>query len=220
MEVIQINGQVRSEIGKRYVRALRKQGNIPCEMYGGDKNIHFWVDPHDVHSLIYSSDFKLAEVSVNGETHRCLVKEVQFHPVTDDVLHIDFQELVEKGKVNIEIPVRFEGVSPGIKNGGQLIQKVRKVSVRTTPDKIVNEIVLDISSVELGQSVRVRDIEAREGFEILNKPGIPLASVEVPRALKSATPEEEAEAALAIEGEEGEAKGEEEDKERPADSED
>jgi len=204
MEVIQITGQIRPEIGKQHVKALRKQGNIPCEMYGGEENIHFSVNPLEVNILIYSSDFKLVDVVINEETYRCLIKEVQFHPVNDSILHIDFQRLVENRKVNIEVPIRFEGVSPGVKNGGQLIQKVRKVKVRTTPEKIVNEIVLDISHINLGQSVRVRDIESTENFEILNKPGIPLASVEVPRALKSATPEEEAEAEAAAKAEESE----------------
>lgn len=202
MNVVDINGEVREVKGKRELKKLRREGKIPCELYGGDDNIHFSLTLLEVKDLVYTSEFKLANVVVDGVEYRCILKDIQFHPVTDDILHIDFQELVADRKVKVEVPVRFVGSSPGIKNGGKLIQKVRKIKLKTTPEHLIDHVTLDISGVSLGQSVRVRDIEVDDRIQIMNNPGIPVASVEVPRALRSIE-EEEAEAEELAEGEEG-----------------
>ena len=186
MEAIAVNGELRPELGKKGSKAVRNEGRIPCVLYGGDEVTHFSVAFNDVRDLIYTPDFKLAEISLDGNVHKAILKDTQFHPVSDDIRHIDFLRLVEGAPIKVEVPVRFKGVSPGVKVGGKLQQKLRRVKIKTTPDNLIDELHVDISSLELGDSVRVRDIEAVENVEILNSPSVPLGTVETPRALRSA----------------------------------
>lgn len=190
METIAINGTVRTESGKKATKAIRKEGLVPCVIYGGDKVVHFASSPKAFKQLIFTPDFKLANLTVDGQTYQCILKDAQYHPVTDEIVHLDFLQLVEGKKIKVNIPVGFKGVSPGVKSGGKLIQKLRTIKIKTTPDKIVNKLFVDISSTVLGDSVRVRDVEIVDGMEVMNPGATPVASVEVPRALKSAAAEE------------------------------
>ncbi len=186
MQVVAVNGAPRENLGKKWAKTARKEGTIPCVLYGGKEVKHFTTTHNNVKSLIYTADFKLAELTIDGATSKCIVKDVQFHPVKDNIIHIDFLELVPEQVVKVEVPVRFEGSSPGVKVGGKLIQSLRRVKIKTTPENMVDELKLDISELELGSAIRVRDIQAVDGVEIMNSPGIPVASVEIPRALRSA----------------------------------
>jgi large subunit ribosomal protein L25 len=187
MNAVAIKGQLRETLGKKGAKSFRAASLIPAVLYGGDEVVHFAVSDKDIRPLVYTADFHLAKVEVNGNTYRCLVKDVQFHPVTDAILHVDFLRLIDGQPVKVEIPVRFSGVSPGVKAGGKLQQKVRRVKIKALPEHLVDELVIDISHLKLGQSIRVRDIPAKENIEILNSPGIPVATIEIPRALRSAT---------------------------------
>ncbi|MEZ5042339.1 MAG: 50S ribosomal protein L25 [Saprospiraceae bacterium] len=186
MEIIAIKGQVRSDLGKKATKAVRKEGLVPCVMYGGKAVFHFAIDPSEVKTLIYSPDFRLVEIDIEGTKYKCIVKDAQFHPVYDTLVHLDFLRLVDGHKVNVEIPVSFHGSSPGIKLGGKLQQNLRRVKIKTTPEKLVGVLTLDISNLDLGQSIRVRDIDVVEGVEILSPPSTPVATIEIPRALRSA----------------------------------
>ena len=194
METVTINGTSRGDMGKKSSRTLRKQGQVPCVIYGGDKTIHFASEPKAFKSLIFTPEFKLAEITVDGTAYKCILKDAQYHPVTDEIVHLDFLQLVPNKKVKVNIPVGFKGVSPGVKLGGKLIQKLRHIIVKTTPENLVDELLFDISGMELGSSIRVRDLKAIDGIEVMNSPGIPVASVEIPRSLKSAAASKEAEA--------------------------
>jgi len=187
MEIVAIKGQVRSDVGKKSSKAVRKEGLVPCVLYGTKEVIHFTVNPKSVKDLIYTPDFKLAEIDIDGTVYRTILKDTQFHPVSDAIVHLDFLALVEGHKVKIEVPVRFKGVSPGIKLGGKLQQNLRRVKIKSTPEQMVGDLTLDISELELGSAIRVRDIAAIDGIEIMSPAGTPVASVEIPRALKSAT---------------------------------
>lgn len=187
MEIVAIKGQLRSDVGKKSSKAVRKEGLVPCVLYGTKEVIHFAVDPKSVKNLIYTPDFKLAEIDIDGTVYKTILKDTQFHPVSDAIVHLDFLALVEGQKVNIEVPVRFKGVSPGIKLGGKLQQNLRRVKIKSTPEQMVGDLTLDISKLKLGDAIRVRDIAAIEGVEIMSPAGTPVASVEIPRALKSAT---------------------------------
>lgn len=201
MEVVSIKAESRSEFGKKANKQLRKEGSIPAVLYGKDGNVAFKTKHNDVKHLIYTPDFKLASIEIDGSTHKAFIKEIQFHPVTDAIQHIDFLKLIDGVKVNVEVPVRFKGVSPGIKAGGKLIQSMRKVKIKAMPDQLVDELIADISEVELGDAIRVRDLVLADGLEVMTEPSIPVASVEVPRVLKTA--DEDAEAAETAEGAEG-----------------
>lgn len=211
MKIVAVNGELRSDLGKQASKAMRRAKRIPSVLYGGGEIVHFSTTQQEVKDLIYTPDFKVAEIKVDGATHRCIVKDVQFHPVTDEIMHIDFLRLIDGTPVKVELPVRFKGVAPGVKSGGKVMQKVRYIKVKALPEKLVDELRLDVSKLEMGDSIRVRDIETVEGMEILNSPGIPVATVEVPRAMRSLPPTaaEIAEGEEEGEGAEGEG-GEEE----------
>ena len=205
MNTIAFSATPRSGTGKKATKAVRASGQIPCVLYGGDTNIQFTTTHKDIKGLIYTPDFNLAEITIDGTPHKCIIKDAQFHPVLESVIHLDFLKLEEGRMVKVEVPIRFKGVSPGVKLGGKMQQTLRRIKIKTTPDKIVDTLFVDISELSLGDSARVRDLEVPEGIEVLNSPGIPVVSVVVPRVLKTAD-EEAAEAEEgAEEGEEGEA---------------
>ncbi len=186
METIAITGQPRAGLGKKPSKDLRNDGRIPCVLYGGQDVVHFSVTLNDVKNLIYTPDFRVANLTVDGINFRCIVKDYQLHPLTSNLTHIDFLSLVDGQKVKLEVPVRTKGVSPGVKLGGKLQQKLRRVKVKTLPEEMVTELFIDISPLDLGQSLRVRDIQVPAGIELLNSPSIPVVTIEIPRALRSA----------------------------------
>lgn len=201
MESVAIQASARPETGKKATKAARKAGMVPCVIYGGENVIHFSGSPLSFRDLVFTPEFKLAEINIDGTTYKCILKDIVFHPVTDDILHIDFLQLVDGQPLKVMIPIKFTGQAPGVKVGGRLNQKVRKVKIKTTPDKLVSELIVDISELKLNESVRVRDVQITEGMEVMTSLSIPVATVETPRALRSAG----AAAAAMAEAEEAEA---------------
>jgi large subunit ribosomal protein L25 len=184
MVTVSINGLPRTEVGKKATKADRNSGRIPCVLYGsGSENVHFTTSIMEIRDLIFTPDFKLAEVTVDGKTHRCIVKQVQFHPVNDAIIHIDFLQLREGVSFVAEVPLKFKGTSPGVRAGGKFFQKLRTVKIKTTPESMVDNISVDISKLRLGNSLRIRDIQAVPGVEIITPSAMPIASVSVPRGL-------------------------------------
>jgi len=206
MEVVSVNGQSRTVFGKSANKALRKEGMIPGVLYSKGNVVHFSTTHKDLKPIVYTPEFKKAAISVDGTTYNCLLQDIIFHPVTDEIVHIDFVQMVDNMPLRTEVPVKFEGVSPGVKEGGKLIQTMRKVKIKCLPKNLVGELVVDISELELGKSIRVGKIDIPDGVEIMSNPSTPVANVEVPRALKS---EEAAEAAAGVEAAEAAEGGEE-----------
>lgn len=186
MQTVQVSGDLRENLGKKHSKATRREGLVPAVLYGAGDPVHFTIKALDVRSLIYTPEFKLAELNVGGNSYRAIVKDFQFHPVTDALRHIDFLALQDGHPIKVQVPVVFEGTSPGVRGGGKLLVNVRRIKIKTTPENLVDRLVLDISKLELGSSIRVRDIQPIEGVEIQNPGGQPVATVEVPRALRSA----------------------------------
>jgi large subunit ribosomal protein L25 len=186
MESIKINGGTRAGLGKVGSKADRASKAIPCVLYGGSENVHFTTTWNDVRHLIYTADFKLADITADGKTYSAIVKEVQFHPVHEAILHIDFLVLTPGTPIKVNLPLRIIGQSPGVKAGGKLLQSMRKIKVKVLPENLVNELSLDVSKLDLGQSARVRDIIAVPGVEVTMSPSIPVVSIEIPRALRAA----------------------------------
>ncbi|MFZ1525460.1 MAG: 50S ribosomal protein L25, partial [Saprospiraceae bacterium] len=124
MTTIEIKGTTRSEFGKKGSKLDRSNGLVPAVMYGGDDVVHFTVTPASVKNLVYTPDFKIAEIDLDGKHYKAILKSAQFHPVSDQLLHIDFLKLIEKTPIKVEVPLRFKGSSPGVKLGGKLIQQI------------------------------------------------------------------------------------------------
>lgn len=203
MESVKVSGEVRENIGKKSSKASRREGLVPAVLYGAGDPVHFTIKALDVRSLVYTPEFKLAELNVGGKTYKAIVKDHQFHPVTDQLRHIDFLALKDGHPIKVEVPVVFEGTSPGVRAGGKLQIAVRRVKIKTTPENLVDKLVLNIGKLELGAAIRIRDIAAIEGVEIMNPGGQPVASVEVPRALRSAATADKKAAEAAAKGAKG-----------------
>ena len=186
MEVVKVSGMTREAVGKAATKVVRHSEAIPCVLYGGKDNVHFTTTWSEVRHLIYTPDFKTAALTIDGSDFNAILKEVQFHPASEQIMHIDFLKMTPGSPIKVSVPIRLNGTSPGVKAGGKLIQSVRKVKIKCLPEAIINEMSIDISALELGQTIRVRDIITQEGIEILIAPNVPVAMVEIPRALRSA----------------------------------
>ena len=186
MEVIAIQGHRKEDSGKQEAKKIRTNGMVPAVMYksGGGDAVQFSLDVKEVRYLVYTPKFKLAEITIDGKGHRCIVKAIQFHPVTDAVVHMDFLELVPGVTFKASVPLRFEGTAPGVRAGGKFLTKLRKINIITTPENVVDEVIADISTMELADTIRVRDIKLPAGVQITKNAAIPVASIQVPRALK------------------------------------
>lgn len=189
MQTITISGKARTQVGKVATKADRAAGNIPCVIYAGNEVVHFTSTLSELRGILYTPKFYKAVISIDGGgTHEALLKDVQSHPVTEEILHVDFHKLTPGLEVTVEIPIRITGVAVGVKEGGKLLIKVRKLKVRSTPEALLDYIDVDVSNLKLGQSIKIKEI-ADQGVHILNSASIPVASVEIPRALKSAVTE-------------------------------
>lgn len=188
METVVINGTPRTELGKKATRALRKAGNVPCNLYGGKETLNFFAPVSEFRKLIYTPEFRVAEINLNGKTYKAIVKDSQFEPVKDTLQHLDFQELVEDVKVKVFIPLKLTGTPKGLVLGGKLEQVFRKLHVLALPKDIPSEIVVDIADMDLGAIKRVRDIEI-PGVTFLHAPANPFVKLQVPRkAVEEAAP--------------------------------
>jgi large subunit ribosomal protein L25 len=183
MKTITIEGQLRTETGKSAARQLRSQGLVPGVIYGGAQEVNFTAKALDLKPFIYTPDFQLIEVKVEGKSYTCILKDLQMDKVTDALAHVDLLELVEGKKVNASIPLKFTGAAAGVKAGGKLEIRLKSVKVKTLPKFLKENIEVDISNLELNGNIRVQDIVA-ENYEILNSPRIPIASVTLTRQLK------------------------------------
>ncbi len=183
MNTITIEGQLRTEFGKTATRQLRSEEKVPGVIYGGAKEINFSAPASAFKNLVYTPDFMLAEVNIDGGTYRCVLKDIQFDKVSDQLIHLDFLELVEDKKVTVTLPLKFKGVPAGVKAGGKLVTKIKSLKIKTLPKYLRENIEIDINHLELNDNLRVQDVKA-ENMEVLNSPRIPIASVTLTRQLK------------------------------------
>ncbi len=183
MKSITIEGQLRTESGKKSTRQLRSQQLVPGVIYGGKSEINFSAPATAFKGIVYTPEFMLAEVKVNGNTHRCILKDLQFNKVTDELIHVDFLELVEDKKVIANLPLKYVGTPAGVKAGGKLVTKMKSIKVKTLPKYLKEHIEVDLSNLELNENLRVENIIA-DNMEVMNSPRIPIASVTMTRQLK------------------------------------
>jgi large subunit ribosomal protein L25 len=185
MKTFQLEGSVRDALGKKATKAVRGEESIPCVIYGGTETVHFQVTESAVRKLIYTPEIFMVELVVAGKTYKTIMKALQFHPVTDKVLHIDFLEVSLNKPVVMEVPVKLEGLAEGVKAGGKLTQEMRKLKVKATYDKIPENLVVNVSSLGLGKTIQVGALSF-EGLEILSPAMNVVTAVKLTRAAKGA----------------------------------
>jgi large subunit ribosomal protein L25 len=204
MKTLAISAKLRKGTGKTDSKALRNQGNVPCVLYGGEKQVCFYAHENDFRNLVYTPEVFIVELDIEGEKCRAVMQDLQFHPVTDKLLHLDFLQIFDDKEVTMTIPVHLEGMSIGIRNGGVLSFRRRKIITRAIPGNLPEYIEINIEDLEIGQSIFIKDLRV-DKYSFLAPDNAVVVGVRTARELII---EEEAEEEL--EGEEGEiTKGEE-----------
>lgn len=198
MKSVSISAEKRVDLGKKEAKVLRAAGKVPCVVYGGENVQHFSATEIAFNNLVYTPNVYAVAIDIEGTTVNALIKEIQFHPVTDRILHVDFIELVPGKEVNTEIPVVITGSAIGVMNGGKLRKTLRKLSVRATPENLPDAITLDISKMRIGQKIYVRDVEANN-FDILTSGNAVIVAVKMARGAVADDEEEEGAEAPAAE---------------------
>ena len=197
MKSITIKGSQRESVGKVATKALRNAGKVPCVIYGGDKPLHFSADETSFKKLVYTANVYTATIELEGAKYHAILQDIQFHPVSDKILHVDFYQLFDDKMVTMNIPVRLVGTSPGVINGGSLSFAKRKLSVRALPADLPDFINADISKLRIGHKLVVSQV-ADEKFSILHPENTVVVQVRTARSAIKTDDEEEGE-----EGEEG-----------------
>lgn len=188
MKTIAISGSKRGNVGKRDAKELRYQGKVPAVLYGGKEQVHFAVDASALKPLIYSADVHFVDIDVEGVKSRAIIQDAQFHPLNEQILHVDFFQVDDSKPLTMQVPVNLTGTSPGVKMGGKLVQKLRKLRVKALPKDMPQYVEVSIEPLEVGKSVRVRDLKF-DNFAITNTPEDTIVSVTTSRALRQAEQE-------------------------------
>ncbi len=183
MKTITIEGQLRSEFGKKATRLLRSEEKVPCVIYGGAETVNFSAPAKQFKHLVYTPDFQLAEIKLEGKSYRCVLKDLQFDVVTDELAHVDFLELVEDKEVLVSLPIKIVGQSEGVKAGGKLVVKLKSLKVKALPKDLCENIEVSIDGLQLNSNIRVEDVKPAN-LTIVNSPRIPIASVVMTRQLR------------------------------------
>ena len=185
METIKIAGVKRADFGKKESKHIRKEGMIPCTIYGRGETVHISVDAKAVKPLIYTPQSYLVEFDIEGQKEVGVMREVQYHPVKDNVLHIDFYHVVPGKPISIDVPVRLTGNSEGVKQGGKLILSKRKVRISATMENLPDEIVVDVTTLGLGKSIFVGDLQY-DNITLLTPASTAVCAVKMTRAARGA----------------------------------
>ena len=180
MKSVSIECTPRENTGKSAVKNLRKQGMVPCILYGGKDNIPFAASARDFKKIVYTPEVYKINLNIGGNEYPAIMKDLQFHPVTDEILHADFMKLEEGKPVVVDIPVKLTGSPIGVKEGGKLHSKVRTLQVKAKPGDLPDFIEVNVEDLEIGKSVKVGDVKV-QGVEILNPENTAIASVKVTR---------------------------------------
>ncbi|MBR4389497.1 MAG: 50S ribosomal protein L25/general stress protein Ctc [Prevotella sp.] len=202
MKEISVNGKKRADVGKKATRQLRKEGYVPCNMYGEKKNadgqpeaLAFAILASDLRKVVYTPHIYVVKLNIDGELHTAVLKELQFHPVTDAIVHIDFFEVNETKPITIGIPVRLNGLAQGVRDGGRMNLSIRKINV-TAPYKQIPEFLdVDVTNLRIGKSIKVGELSF-EGLEIATPKEVIVCSIKMTRNVQlNAAAEGEEEAA-------------------------
>jgi large subunit ribosomal protein L25 len=199
MKSVSMSGSLRGNVGKKDAKKQRREEKVPCVLYGGKEQIHFTVDVADFKKIIFTPEVYLIKLNINGNEFDAILQDVQYHPVTDSVLHADFLQVIPGKPVVIGIPLEFEGVAPGVLKGGRLVKKVRKLKVKGLIEEMPDKIKISISKLDIGDSTRVKDV-IFGNLEFLDTPNAEIVGVKTARTVVAAADEEESEEGTTVEG--------------------
>ncbi|MGM9620825.1 MAG: 50S ribosomal protein L25/general stress protein Ctc [Bacteroidaceae bacterium] len=192
MKSIDVKGTVRTATGKKATRDLRKNGGVPCNLYGESKNengqniaLSFSTTQEELRKLVYSPDIFSVNLNIDGKECKAVMRELQFHPVTDQLLHVDFYEITEEKPIVMEVPIKLNGLAEGVKAGGKLAASVRKLKVRAPYTAIPEKLNIDVTHLTLGKTIKVAELSF-EGLELVTSPSVVVCQVKMTRSAMSA----------------------------------
>ena len=198
MKSIDVKGTLRTETGKKATAALRKQGGIPCNLYGEKKDkdgkpeaVSFSVTADEVRNLVYSPDIFCVNLNIDGKECKAVMRELQFHPVTDRLMHVDFLEITEDKPIVMEVPIKLNGLAEGVRAGGKLAANVRSLKVKAPYNAIPEKLDIDVTELGLGKTIKVGELSF-EGLEMVTSPSVVVCQVKMTRNAKSAAAAAEA----------------------------
>ena len=203
MKTVSLSGSLRENVGKKDARKNRREAKIPCVLYGGKEQVHFTADEKTLMKIIHTPVAHIVKLEVAGQSHDTIVQDVQYHPVTDRMLHVDFLQVLPEKPVVIGVPIRITGTAPGVLRGGKLIKKMRKLTIKALMQNLPDEVVISIDGLEIGDSVKVSDMKL-EHVTCLDPVSNVIVGVRTARAVVEETgpgAEGAAEAAAPAEGE-------------------
>ena len=190
MKTVEIIGYNRANLGKSESKKLRAEGSVPSVLYGGKEQIHFHSPMILFRDVVYTPEARFVDLNIEGHKTKAILQDIQFHPVSEVILHADFLELFDDKPVTMDIPLRTVGNAPGVQSGGKLIMKLTHAKVNALPANMPEFIDVDISKLQLGKTVKIGELEAGD-YTILNSDLVTICSVEVPRAMRGKTGEGE-----------------------------
>jgi len=188
MESIALKGSLRKETGKKSSKAIRVQEGIPCNLYGGKENVNFFTAESEIRHLIHTPKVYIVNLEIDGNHRQAIIKDLQFHPVTDKLLHVDFYEISDDKPITVDIPVKLTGSSIGVREGGKLMMDKRKVKVKGLSKDIPAEVEINITHLVVGKSIRAGEI-LTDKYEVVLPKGAPVVSVKTTRAAAAAAQE-------------------------------
>lgn len=188
MKSITIKGSERESVGKAATRAARNAGMVPCVLYGGDQPVHFTAEEMSFKNLVYTPNVHTVVIDLAGKTYNAILQDIQFHPVSDKILHIDFYQLHDDKEITMDVPVKITGTSPGVLGGGVLRVNQRKLKVRALPANLPDYVEANISELEMGNKLYVTKLETNN-FKLLNPENTVVAQVRISRAAMKAAQE-------------------------------
>lgn len=203
MKSVIIKGQKRETLGKKDSKKLRSQELVPSVLYGGEEVIHFAVPFSELRKLVYTPNVYLIDIDIDGEVYKAIMQDIQWHAVEEQILHVDFLKIKDDNPVKISIPIQVSGLAKGITDGGKLKINLRRLKVKALAENLPDDINIEVTDLEIGQSIKVEDLEI-ENLEFLDSKTNVVVAVVTSRVAKSMLPEDEIE-----EEEEGETEGEE-----------
>lgn len=185
MKTFQLAGQSRTDLGKKAAKALRSESKVPAILYGTEQVVSFTVEQSAIRNLIYTPEIFVVELTIDGKTCNVILQDIQFHPVTDEVLHLDFLQIFEEKPIIIEVPVKLEGLAEGVRQGGKLSLEMRKLRVRSLYKNVPENLVINVSELGLGKSIQVGQLSF-DNLELLNAKNAVVCAVKLTRAARGA----------------------------------
>lgn len=189
MKSIEINAKLREKLGKKASNDLRKSESIPCVLYGSEKNVHFYAEASQFRKLVYTPDVYFAKLNIDGTEHKAILKDIQFHPVSDKILHIDFLNITEDKPITLSVPVRVTGFAKGVQDGGKLDQDMHRINLKGLLKDFVEEVVVDVTELTIGKSVKISDLKL-DKLNAVELPSKSVVAVRVTRVVKEEVPAE------------------------------